>query len=65
MRGYGGGGGDTGGAYGGVGVSEAADNGGEDFGEVRGEVIAVSLREEGDEADALLSDRRLVRGVGG
>lgn len=35
MRGYGGDCGDTGGSYGGVGVAEAANDGGEEFGEIR------------------------------
>lgn len=65
VRGDRGGGGDAGGADGGVGVAEPAEDGGEEFGEVRRERVAVRLGEEGDEAEALFTDGGLVGGVGG
>lgn len=65
LRGEGEGGGDAGGADGRVRIAEAADDGGEDFREVRGEGVPVVIGEDGDEADALTADGGLVGGVGG
>lgn len=48
MSGDGGNGVDAGEAHGGVWVADAAEDGGEEFGEVRGEGVAVGGGEEGD-----------------
>lgn len=55
----------AGGSDGGVRVAEPLGDAGEHFGEVRGQRVAVSFREDGDEVDALSAYRRLVGGVGG
>lgn len=59
------GGRDAGGAHGGVRVAQAADDGGEDLGEVRGESVLMVLGENADEADTLAPHGGLVGGVGG
>lgn len=65
MRGNGGGGVDAGGADGGIGVSEATCDGGEEFGEMGREGVAVGYGEERDKVEALLSDGGFVGGVSG
>lgn len=56
---------DAGGSDRRVRIAEAADDAGEDLRKVRRERVAVALREDGKEADALSPHRGLVGGVGG
>lgn len=65
MSSKGGGSGDAGGADRGVGVAEAAEDGGEELREVWGESVGVVESEKGDQMQALLADGGFVGGVGG